>query len=462
MIKKKTLVPYILLGILIILNDFQAGVAYFTVLPIQYYLFVEAMKKRHLILTMFMFFCLMGIGLGSVTFFLNRENITGVGSNTVKDFDFSLLQFFTIYSYVFLFISAIFYFTYRRNKDYTYRHAVNFIKSETERLSTGAQSFSIYPLLCVSVLFMLVSVWMYNNNVGLIGVLQKPLPYHLSGILYYVRKLVFPCIVLYTFLRTRDKKTAMYILILYAFIVGVTGSSKSLNLMILVPASAYYFLFGYKKQAVIAAISALSIYAYVTCARVLIFSSDATASLGEVFNSANDIFITLFDDFSTLVDVVATFSDSLFGWKDIIVAYQYQNLGLSDMIRFFLGTPITTIIPDMVWELYEYELPEDKGFGIGIGFNATMIMLSGRNYLILLLQAYIISFFFSLENKCLSGILSDNQGRIYKYIMLLLIAASLITLISAATMVEYYLVNFVIFVLYRFRTSKAKKRIVSI
>lgn len=447
--KKSLLFVYILICFLIYLSDVPAFVMCITIVPIQYKILKLVLKYDHFLLAFFFFFCFFSVGIGSITFYLTRDFINGAGSNTVRAFDFSYTQFFNIYSYLILFFVIIIITTIKWNKYPTFSLVKNFVIQETSALSRGRKSYSIYPLLYTSALFIIVSLWMYSHNVGLIGVKQVPLPYHLSGILYYLRKLLFPVILLYLFIMTKDKKKALYILILYAFMVGVSGSSKSLNLMILAPISAYYFINGLKKEGIISAVSAVLIYAYVASARVMIFSTDATASFVEVINFANGLFIELFKNGTELLLMGGTFFESLFGWKDIVIGYQYNELGISGLLSYFSGKSIVEIIPDIVWALYEYELPEDKAFGICIGFNATMMLIACRSYLFVVIEGLVIGTLFSLQNKFTYFVFMFGTSKVCKYGCLLLVFASFYTLIEAESMRLYYIEIMSLYLLYR-------------
>lgn len=447
----------IILGLFVWSLDTLSGIIYFIVVPAQLYLFSLSYKTNNFYLIVLLLFFLFSVGGSSVTLFLTREQRPDSGMGNVGSFDFSILSFLDVYLRVFIFFLFLIIFIRVLDKNKSLNLTMSFIKQEIKKLTSFKSTYSLFPLVFLSIFFACISIWMYNNHVGILGLKnQNNLPFHLTGVLYYLRRLVFTIILLFVFIKTKNKIYAFYILITYSFVVSVSASSKSINLMILVPVGLYFILVGKKLIGGLSIIVSVFIYAYVMGARELIFSSDGNAPLFDVFTTANEFTILILNDKDLLSSVIGSFFHSLYGMDTIVTAYQYTSIGIGEFSSYYTGTHICVVIPDIVFRIMGYELPSDKAYGICIGNPGTVVMMSFRNYYFLILESLILAIVVVINNKSLYKILSLNNKRIIKYICLGISLGIFYSVITANTMLDIYILTFAMVIIEKFTSVKRK------
>lgn len=427
------------------------------VVPVQLYLFNLSYKTKNLFLVALFLFFLFSVGGSSVTLFLTREGRPDSGMGNVGSFDFSIPSFIDVYLRVFLFFLFLIIFISVLDKNKSLNLTMSFIKQEIMKLTSVKSTYSLFPVIILSVFFACISIWMYNNHVGILGLKnQNNLPFHLTGVFYYLRRLVFTIILLFIFIKTKNKVYAFYILIVYSLVVSVSASSKSVNLMILVPIGLYFILVGKKLIGGLSIIISVFIYAYVMGARELIFSSDGEAPLFDVFTTANEFTILILNDRDLLSSVIGSFFHSLYGMDTVVTAYQYTSIGIGEFVSYYTGTHISVVIPDIVFRIMGYEMPPDKAYGICIGNPGTVVMMSFRNYFILILESLILAIVIFVNNKSLYRILSLPNKRIIKYICLGISLGIFYSVITANTMLDIYILTFAMIIIVKFTVVKRK------
>ena len=431
---------YILLGAVLLATDRTTAIVYFTVLPLHFVLLIKAWKSQNVFLLLFYIFLLISIGGNSITFFLTRYNRSFVGTANIGNFDFSLTYFFSIYSYLILLFGAILVFTKHLNKSNTVTPVAKFIKMEISHLSKAKETLPVYPLIFVMLFFAYVSIWMYNQHVGILGILSgRTLPFHMSGILYYLRKLVFPIIVLMIFIKTKNKSLALPFIITYAFIVGLSACSKSIGMMVLIPISLYFLFLGSKKMGVVTLFFTVMNYAYVAGAREIVFATDGQSSLTDIVKTGNEAIGLLISNPESMSFMLNAFFGSFFGIENPVVTYQYTGATFYDLVSFFSGSYIGNIVPDMVYNLYDFDLPEDRAYGICLGISGTTVLLANRSFILILIQALIIAVIISCQNKMMSRIMNSEGNRVFKYVCILLMLYSFYSLITADSLQGFYI-----------------------
>lgn len=444
------IVIYIILGLLILNKDYPSAVLYFTVIPFHLILLKESRKINNLFLFLFMFFLLLSIGGSSITMYLTRFERSNTGTSNLGEFDFSLSSYYRIYSYLFILYVLIVLFTKKLTKNNTITPITSFIKEEIISFTRARGTYSVFPIILFSVIFALISIWMYQQHIGITGILSgKTLPFHMSGILYYARRFLFTGVLLFLFVKTRNKQIAFFVIVVYAFVAGVSAASKSISMMMLAPLALYFFFTNRKALGFLALFFTVFTYAYVAGARELIFSSDADASLSAVVQTANEISSLLFDDSTLLMPLVNSFFGSLFGFDNAIVAYQSSDLGTSDFIQYFSGREIGAVVPDLVYKLYNFNLPDDRAYGISLGFSGSMMMMAARHYFFIVIEALIVSLLLAFQNKNMYVIMKTNGKRVYKFVSLILLLVFFQSLIASDSMLTVYMMTFAMYVLKR-------------
>lgn len=455
--KKKFLrLSFLIIGLILYIIDKQTAVIYFTLIPLHYYMAAKLLHSGNIASFTFSIYFFFAVGLGSVIMYLNRQALLEMSINGVGSFDFSFQQFYYIYLYVAIDLIIVYFLSIRLSKRDSISLITTFGKDEITRFEKIKGSYSILPLSIAILLFSYISIWMYYHKVGIIGLHQIALPYHMNGILYYGRRFVFTLIILYLFLKTKNKTIATYLIIIYALIIGVSGSSKSLNLMVTFPVGLYCLFYYKKSVAMLSFFSGIVIYAFVTCARELIFYTDAQATLSDVFSTAYTLIVELLSDIDSFVGIIASFFHSLYGMNKVMIPFEFDGINSADTWRYMFGCHILDIIPDLAGDVYGLHFDDDKAFGICIGFPGTMAMMARNNPLLLLVEPLIFFFLFISINNSIYSIFSCTNSRVVKYIALGLFLLIFSTLVAANSLREVYLGTFMLLII-RFYIRKCKK-----
>lgn len=126
----------------------------------------------------------------------------------------------------------------------------------------------------ITLVGMMLTVYMYTVKLGITGIPQYHLPYHLTGIFNLVRLLIMPILCFLAFSFAREKYYALVWIIGYSYLLGLTSNSRALPAMILMPALFVFLL----KKKVLGCISVwiayFIIYICVTSNREIIFYQD--------------------------------------------------------------------------------------------------------------------------------------------------------------------------------------------
>lgn len=445
MISSKILyLVYFLFGIYLLITDMTTFGIYMVVPPLQYVLWKNAIKHKNILIIIVFTLYLISIGVGSITLYMDRTNANTIGFDAVGNFDFSFPFFFQAYSYLFVFLLFVIIFSNFFDKTSSKEYVTFFLKEELSRFSQKGKQLALTPLIITALCFMAVSTYMYANNIGIVGIKPTQLPFHLTGALIYLRRYVFTIIVLYLFAKTKNKRAAIYILIIYALMVGVTGSSKSLNIMILVPAAIICFISKFKKAGIIAVLSSLSIYVIVASARTYIFESEGSMSVSDVMSST---FFDISDSSDLIFYIIDTLCGSLFGPRAVILSHQYSGLNFSHFFSYYTFGSISEILPNMALDLFGIKLPDDKAYGVSVGYTGVIVLLSCHNYLYTVLQALIVSVLFSVQNNSLNCILLSNTRRLCKYAAMGLVLFSLLVFFAGSSMYPLYAITILVFIL---------------
>ena len=236
---------YVLLGVFIAFVDTKSLVMYITVLPLQFLFLVYGYKSKNILLFLFLLMMFLTQGVNPVFFFLERETAEATGFRAIGNFDFTLSRYFIAYSYVFAFCFTLITIDFllnngRKRRDYI----IPYVKNFTTKFASANSEKSVYLLYLIlfTVLMSMLSVWMYDNQIGLIGLKQKSLPFRLSGILFYFRRYFASAIVVYLYVKCKNKNAAFGVVVIYSLVIGITGSSRSAAAITLLPIAGYSFI----------------------------------------------------------------------------------------------------------------------------------------------------------------------------------------------------------------------------
>ena len=427
---------------------------YFTVLPFHFILLYLALKTKNIL---FIFYCSMlflSHGIGSIPFFLDRHNAQSIGFSAIGNFNFSYISFYRAYSYLLVFLFTLLFFVWIFKIKGHGNFLLLFIKQHYYALHLKS-TLNLFPIISCTLLFVCISIFMYNLHIGMIGLQQIQLPFHLTGILFYSRRFLFPLVLIWIYVKTKRKDVATILLIVYSLIVGITATSKSASLLVLLPLTIINILARNKKVTFLCIVMSIFAYYIVGAMRLIIYEFDAEVDILSVISTPVE-----FSNNNIILSLMNSITGRLFGFQSTVLSDQYTQLSFSDLISFYTGSSITEIIPDYVYSLFGMTLPEDKAFGVGLGFTGTMQLLSCHNYLYTIIQAIIISCIFIVQNDCLQKILVSRKNVIFKCISILIIIFSFMNLFDGNEIFIVYVLTFILIFIRYSRFTNKKIRII--
>jgi hypothetical protein len=284
-------------------------------------------------------------------------------------------------------------------------------------------------------------------KIGLVGLIPIQLPYRLTGILFYVRRYIFSAILAYLYLKTNDNKLSAIILIIYALIVGVTGSSKGAALIVLAPIAYVSFLYKNKRLGWAIIIAMLVIYEFVSFSRNYIFEEEASLEWDVVFSNTFEYVTSSYSLTDILTMGIEGLCSRIYGMRSAVLSYQYTKLTFDDMVSFYtLQSSLNELTPNIVQDLFGIVLPEDKAYGVGFGYVGTFIIFSNHNFFLAVLQALIIGFIVKIQGTYLNQIL-NSEIRWAKYVGIGIVLLSFLIFQDGMLMSYIYVATLLLYLL---------------
>lgn len=177
--------------------------------------------------------------VGVPAFVFRQATYNYAGWSGVKDFDFSLPAFFEVYLPVSAFFIAvplafaILRLAFSSNQKLNWSTATA-LEKETQVSLLPPILFTLALISCIA-----LHAWMFQYRVGMVGVVPPRLPFHMSGILSYTTRFVLPFLIIYFFAKSSRSLYLMVILLVYAFIFGLSQLSRSASIFIILPVALF-------------------------------------------------------------------------------------------------------------------------------------------------------------------------------------------------------------------------------
>lgn len=448
-VKPFWIILYFLLGCFICTSSRVTGIIYFTVLPFHLWMVSFFYSRKHFLLTLFSIIILVAIGLNSIFFFLADSMDDFVGMNTLGSFNKEEV-FIHAYKQIFIFCLAIVLlslFSKQKKSSNILQETLSIIRSyfgEGSKFTKTNKAATVLLIILVP-LMSYVSLWMYNHNVGILGLKQTVLPHHMTGVLFYTRRFLFPIVLIYLFVKSPNKWLSFILLSIYAIIASASGASKSLGLLITIP--LILLSYGYKKYYMLSTSIFLTIFVFVfvTACRSFIYLSDTPLyTIEEVFTFSWDIVKE--SDWNTLTDFFVTFSGRLFGINLSIVGDQYNQATLSDLIYYYFGVNIGSIVPNLDFLILGREMPEDRAFGTALGYIASMILLASDNFLLLIIQCIFIYTILNTMEILIQRIFNTSTNVFIKFGVVAFAAFAVMKLNDGLSLKPVYLILVLLYI----------------
>ena len=371
-----------------------------------------AIRSHNIVLQVFAVFMFTAQAIGAPFLWLSRSNYGGPGFGSVGSFQFDLAEFFLIYVWV-AGLYAVLVWSTRTCDNYVWpkRRTVSWFLPQAQSTAPIRPSRGpvwIYSALLVAfiILFMVpLNVYMSTNNIGTMGLLNDPLPYRLTGIMYYTRLYFAPLLILLLFAKSSRSWVLVAIIIGYAVMAGLSSASRTVLLVSMFSVGYFAILDRQKIRLTIILILGVSGFLLTSGSRDYTYSSDIFV-LGDAFNVA---FSFLVSGQISVFDIIGGIANRFYGAQDMILAYQFVREDTwSATVNYFLtGGRADAVVPDLGRDFYGMDL-EGTGFGVGIGTMAYLLILSHSNVLVMPFAVLTLAFLISAGNQLLNHALAKS------------------------------------------------------
>src|SRR5260221_821142 len=209
-------------------------------------------------------------------FYVNRDNFHW---GHVKPFGFTAWEAFPILAKVALFLVALAAF-------FNWFYPIRIVGGSLRKLRStrivldGKNTdlrFELAPrqnsvLYVTLILFIVVALvqfilWMFSKGISIVGVEPPNLPYRLSGILHYFTHYIVPLLLAYLYWKTKRNAFPMLVLLAYAWVLGLSSTSRSALVLVMLPVLAFAWLDQRFFMLLLAGVGTLAGFQIVTLAR---------------------------------------------------------------------------------------------------------------------------------------------------------------------------------------------------
>ncbi len=380
---------FILFILLLIPNISNDQIIIFSALTLMFLpILTLLIKLNSLILNIFFFIIYLTHVIGSILFFGNQDAFNYDGFNAIKNFDFNIIQYFVIYSYLFVFwyvIVLIFWFLKKKKrlvKQNIKKELITNKKSSTQIVS----NFLYFSTLIISSLLI---NWMFQNSLGITGIdpVNPVLPFHLGGFLYYYLKFLNPVLIFFLLKKINTPSFIHFLILLLTAIIYGVGSASRFAFSIYTIILLYFLIINKRYLLLLISIIIFSInLSFIEISRNFIYGSqnrNEAANLNiveHIFNVKNSFIISDID-FSLILSAMIF---RIGGTQDVVLAYQYDNNrfggSLSEFIRYAVYSKYIDV-NEVQAEMFDWSPPVDSGFSTGDGgLSAEVLLIANKSY----------------------------------------------------------------------------------
>ena len=370
-----------------------------------------SVRCKQVVLSLFLTFFVLSHSVNPAFFFLRRETYARTGWNAVRDFKFSLPHFLTMYFWVYLVMGLIVLLTLMLSAIMSPRIRMRRTAEcgSERRLFGSATKREERRCSCLLVGFILLvaipmTIFMYRNQIGIVGLIPPKLPFKLVGGLYYFRFLVAPIVILWLYAKSTRSLMMAGTVLTYAVIAGVTSVSRSTLLIASFPVVIFSVLDRNHLRLVLCVLLCLVAFQGVSMCRSYVYAFRPI-----VFSELVGML-----KWSLVFDVLAAITGRLSGAQDVVLAYQYDLWNQSEsIVKFFMAQPV---MHNYAREIYGFNMPQGRAFGIGFGALPWLVLLANENVLVLLFLATVSAILlFAAEMLVRTYLLCRTNVRLMAY-----------------------------------------------
>jgi hypothetical protein len=344
--------------------------------------------KRHKNHSIFIFSFLIFVSnfVNPFLFMANEHMYAYSGWSAVRSFNFtvtSLIQSYSgsnfIYSLIVLILMSTASLT-RGNKcrqTFSTPTVIHVKKLVVKNHQKSARKYLI--LICFTLLFFYY--FLYNNQIGVTG-LPGELPFHLSGIVHYIRAYLIPILLVILLNKSGGGKIVILTILIYAFVSGIAAASRFVGLL---PMALLIMNFIRVKNYLSIALClcySLFIWFAISASRDLTFDGFSHNLVDVIIYSLTNI--PLDNIINTLDLLTGRFS----GAQQIVLVHQFRgHEDCNNIINFLLG--LGSICTDTAAVIYDLDL-SGTSYGLGLSLIPSII-LSGISFYDYIIPVFFIS-----------------------------------------------------------------------
>lgn len=455
--KSIILLAYILLGIYIYSLDTSAAIMYVTVLPLQILFLFYGIKSRNILLLIFFLEMFLAQGINPIFFFLDRDKFSPTGFSAIGTYDFSLSRYYSAYSYIFVFCLTMVvvdhvFLKRKRKQDLL----LPYMRKLTYKLQNNENTRYLTYMIVFTILMSTLSIWMYSNGIGVLGLKVVRLPFHLTGILVSFRRYIASIVMVYFFFKCKPKSFGYVVLVIYGVIMSVSGCSKSIAAITFFPLIFYYFIEKHYTKATIAIVLYGFIYSFVTASRSFTYE---TAEISYSFMDLLEISANFLSssDSNFFVSFLSSVSGRFYGSNVIVLMDQQHITSFSDLLLWYFTGKYNFSIIDMHGFSLDQPGFENFAFGIGVGIPGFLVLLSCHNFLYTIFQAIIIVLLHHYFNSNLQHIFAAKPKTIIIMIVCGIMGLAVQNMWNAGPYITEFYLCLLALIIIRFIYSKRKR-----
>jgi hypothetical protein len=393
-------IAYLILSVYFFSNDITAFYLYCILTPIAGLFLYISIRENHLTLSLFSGAFFVAHAINPPFFFLYKNDYTHSGWTAVKDFNFEIYKFLQIYIWPYAIMLFILLFTLTLNRIFPIGKNKSFKFGVTDRNVNSNNDFikgsktklySILLWLFIILLAVPLNIFMFNNQIGILGLPQSRLPFKLTGTLYYFKYFIIPILIYYLYMKSNRSTVLALIVLIYGVLAGLAGVSRSISAF---ACSTVIFFSVKDRQPIRLLISTfimIMAFEMITYQRDFVYSSEGLDFSDLILNV--DWVSTVSWDLP--FRILNAISGRLNGAQNIVLVYQCDlDDQINAILRFFSGQDI---VENPALEFFGLNLPGDRAYGIGLGLISCLLLLSNKNILVLILLGFVIASFLYLS-----------------------------------------------------------------
>lgn len=325
------------------------------------------LHKNH---TLFLFSgCAAISGVINPIFFLNNDDMYAYqGWSAIKIFDFSIEALLKSYESFYFIFSTIVILSliviYAQGGGGQEKRPIVASEHEVAKRNYGLEgNYRLLLIFCIA----LSAIYfpLYEWGVGITGV-PGELPFHLSGMVHYIRAYLVPIALAIFIYRSPPTWKLLAIVCLYAMVAGISAASRFVGILPMVLAT--FYLVTSKKHGLAATgmlFSAL-LWFVISASRDVTFDGDRHALLTTIYYSITNIRI------ENIVNELDLFSGRFSGAQQMVLVSQLRgNNECSDLFGFLLG--VSDICTDTAGVVFGLDL-SGTAYGVGLALIPSIII----------------------------------------------------------------------------------------